>query len=136
MLKSDGKVTCKFGPLESSICGLEWGPHGHLYIDLGTKLLTTSCDESQPLLPLHAEPTTALSVSTKASFLALGVASPNLGFQVSSLYMCWKRRTNVVVHPRPPCFCSWHDSALPCTCIGDSQEALGNMYRKLSGSQI
>ncbi|CAL8466148.1 g5684 [Coccomyxa elongata] len=82
VLNSDGNVTCKFGPLESSICGLEWGPHGHLYIDLGTKLLTTSCDENQPLLPLHAEPTTALSVSTKASFLALGVASPTLGFQV------------------------------------------------------
>lgn len=101
MLNLDGKVTCKFGPLESSICGLEWGPHGHLYIDLGTKLLTTSCDEGQPLIPLHAEPTTALSVSTKASFLALGVASPTLGFQVSRFYMCWKRSRNIVVHPWP-----------------------------------
>ncbi len=82
MLDLDGKVTCKFGPFESAINGLEWGPLDHLYIDLATRLLTTSCDESQPLLELHAEPSTALLVSTKASFLALGVASPASGFQV------------------------------------------------------
>lgn len=104
VLNSDGNVTCKFGPLESSICGLEWGPHGHLYIDLGTKLLTTSCNESQPLLPLHAEPTTALSVSTKASFLALGVASPTLGFQVSVL--CMIDNAVEVVHLGLQCLCS------------------------------
>lgn len=84
VLDLDGKVTCKFGPFESAISGLEWGPRGHLYIDLATRLLTTSCDESQPLLELHAEPSTALLVSTKVSFLALGVASPNMGFQVMS----------------------------------------------------
>ncbi|EIE21218.1 hypothetical protein COCSUDRAFT_57128 [Coccomyxa subellipsoidea C-169] len=82
VLDLDGKVTCKFGPFESAISGLEWGPLDHLYIDLATRLLTTSCDESQPLLELHAEPSTALLVSTKASFLALGVASSASGFQV------------------------------------------------------
>lgn len=96
MLTSDGKVTCKFGPFKSAILGLEWGPNGHLYIDLGTRLLTTHCDESQPLLELHAETNTALSVSSNVSFLALGVGTPASGFQVCGSWAftidCLKRR--------------------------------------------